>query len=134
MCSRPSWDVSQHKSWLPTEASTKKTEPVRARTNFLAWLGIYSFLLTISSAAITAIPLPFYIICLLTILLHVPKCLFLSRMAWKDLEQWRIQRWIRRIRHHVKEIIRCKGGNEYIKGNEKPTDRVIKRRRPICVS
>ena len=54
--------------------------------------------------------------------------------AWKDLEQWRIQLWIRRIRHHVKEIIRCKGGNKYIEGNEKPIDRVIKCRRPICVS
>ena len=31
----------------------------------------------------TAILLPFYIICLLTILLHVPKCLFLSRIALK---------------------------------------------------
>src|SRR5437588_874331 len=28
--------------------------------------------------------------------------------AWKDLKQWRIQRWIRRIMYHVKEIIRCK--------------------------
>ena len=72
------------KTPLPMEASTKKNEPVRARANFLAWLGINSFLLTISSAATTTtIPLPFYIICLLTILLHVPKCLFLSRMASK---------------------------------------------------
>ena len=39
---------------LRTEASTKKNEPVRARANFLAWLGIDSFLLTISSTAITA--------------------------------------------------------------------------------
>ena len=54
--------------------------------------------------------------------------------AWKDLKQWRIQRWIRRIRHHVKEIIYYKGGNKYIKGNEKPSNQVIKRRRPICIS
>ena len=54
--------------------------------------------------------------------------------VWKDLEQWRIQRWIKRIRHYIKEIICCKGGNKYIEGNEKPTDQVIKRRRPICVS
>jgi hypothetical protein len=36
-----------------TEASTKKNEPVRARANFLVWLGIDSFLLAIFSAAIT---------------------------------------------------------------------------------
>ena len=39
------------------------------------------------------------------------------KKAWKDLEQWRIQRWIERIPRHIQEIIRLKGGNEYRKGS-----------------
>jgi hypothetical protein len=33
--------------------------------------------------------------------------------AWKDLPQETIQHWIERIPHHISEIIRLKGGNEY---------------------
>jgi hypothetical protein len=33
--------------------------------------------------------------------------------AWVELEQWRIQAWIKRIPRHIKEIIRFKGGNGY---------------------
>ena len=36
--------------------------------------------------------------------------------AWNDLEQWRIQRWIERIPHHIKEVIKLEGGNEYKEG------------------
>jgi hypothetical protein len=36
--------------------------------------------------------------------------------AWRELEQWRIQRWIERIPRHIQEIIRLKGGNEYREG------------------
>ena len=36
--------------------------------------------------------------------------------AWEELEQWRIQAWIKRIPRHIKEVIRCEGGNNYIKG------------------
>jgi hypothetical protein len=33
--------------------------------------------------------------------------------AWEELEQWRINQWIMKIRDRVKEVIRLKGGNEY---------------------
>ena len=54
--------------------------------------------------------------------------------AWKDMPQEKIQRWIKRIPYHVQQIINCKGGNEYIEGNEVIETRVIKRRKPINVS
>ena len=36
--------------------------------------------------------------------------------AWRELEQWRIQRWIERIPRHIEEIIRLKEGNKYCEG------------------
>ena len=36
--------------------------------------------------------------------------------AWKDLEQWQIQRWIERIPRHIQRIIELEGGNEYQEG------------------
>jgi hypothetical protein len=38
------------------------------------------------------------------------------KQAWEELEQWRIQAWIERIPRHIKEVIRCEGGNEYREG------------------
>ncbi|EEH50356.2 uncharacterized protein PADG_06435 [Paracoccidioides brasiliensis Pb18] len=32
---------------------------------------------------------------------------------WNDLPQQKIQAWIERIAHHVKEIIRCSDGDEF---------------------
>ena len=34
--------------------------------------------------------------------------------AWKDLEQWRIQRWIEQIPHNIEQILKLEGGNEYL--------------------
>lgn len=43
------------------------------------------------------------------------------QLYWESLEQWRIQRWIERIPHHIQEIIRLNGGNEYSEGvGERP--------------
>jgi hypothetical protein len=98
-----------------TEASTKKNKPVYACANFLAWLSIAIF------TAITAIPLPFYKICLLIILLYMPKYLFLSRMALKTrILPYKLTFYIPKL--NIKEIIYYKGGNKYIKGNKKPTN------------
>jgi hypothetical protein len=36
--------------------------------------------------------------------------------AWKDLPQETIQAWVERIPHHIQEIIRLQGGNEYEEG------------------
>ena len=36
--------------------------------------------------------------------------------AWADLPQDKIQEWIAAIPHHIQEIIRLKGGNEYKEG------------------
>ena len=36
--------------------------------------------------------------------------------AWKDLPQATIQSFIERIPHHIAEIIRLEGGNEYEEG------------------
>jgi hypothetical protein len=36
--------------------------------------------------------------------------------AWEDLPQEQIQQWIQAIPFHIKEIIRCEGGNEYKEG------------------
>jgi hypothetical protein len=36
--------------------------------------------------------------------------------AWKDLPQEQIQQWIAAIPHHIREIIRLEGGNEYNEG------------------
>jgi hypothetical protein len=41
------------------------------------------------------------------------------KQEWDNLEQWRIQRWIERIPHHIQEVIRLKGGNEYAEGRSK---------------
>jgi hypothetical protein len=38
------------------------------------------------------------------------------RQAWQDLPQENIQQWIATIPYHIKEIIRCEGGNEYKEG------------------
>ncbi len=35
--------------------------------------------------------------------------------AWNELSQETIQGWIKRIMHHIQEIIRLEGGNEYVK-------------------
>jgi len=34
--------------------------------------------------------------------------------AWQDLPQEQIQQWITAIPDHIQEIIRLKGGNEYL--------------------
>jgi len=39
--------------------------------------------------------------------------------AWEDLDQSRIQMWIERIPHHIEEVIRLEGGNEYREGRPK---------------
>ena len=36
--------------------------------------------------------------------------------CWLDVPQFEIQAWIERIPHHIKEIIRLEGGNEYQEG------------------
>ena len=36
--------------------------------------------------------------------------------AWQELTQLRIQTWIERIPHHIQEVIRLAGGNEYKEG------------------
>ena len=51
--------------------------------------------------------------------------------AWDDLEQGRIQVWIRRIMRHVKQVIHLEGGNEYREGefymdDEKPRTRGLR--------
>jgi len=33
--------------------------------------------------------------------------------AWEDLEQWRIQWWVKYILYHIEQVIRLKSGNEY---------------------
>ena len=38
--------------------------------------------------------------------------------TWKELEQWRIQRWVRRIIRHIREVIRLEGGNDYREGGK----------------
>jgi hypothetical protein len=38
---------------------------------------------------------------------------------WNDMPQEKIQAWIERIPRHIKEIIRCEGGNEYREGRVK---------------
>jgi hypothetical protein len=42
--------------------------------------------------------------------------------AWNDLPQTSIQAWIERIPHHIQEIIRLKGGNEYQEGRRHKKD------------
>jgi transposase len=36
--------------------------------------------------------------------------------AWEDLPQKKIQEWIERIPHHIKQICQLEGGNEYPEG------------------
>ena len=38
------------------------------------------------------------------------------RKAWREMPQSKIRQWIERIVHHIKEVIRCEGGNEYKEG------------------
>ena len=38
--------------------------------------------------------------------------------CWKDLSQKRIQAWIERMPRHITEVIRLRGGNEYLEGRE----------------
>ena len=47
--------------------------------------------------------------------------------CWKKLPQSKIQEWIKRIPEHIKEIIKCGGGNEYKEGSGK------RKRNPDCV-
>src|SRR5271155_3117927 len=54
-----------------------------------------------------------------------------AEKAWDDLEQERIQAWIRRIMRHVKQVIHLEGGNEYREGefymdDEKPRTRGLR--------
>jgi len=44
--------------------------------------------------------------------------------CWQDLPQSKIQEWIEAIPHHVKEIIRLEGGNEYKEGRKKGEEKV----------
>ena len=37
--------------------------------------------------------------------------------TWNELEQWRIQRWVKRIIRHIREVIRLEGGNDYREGS-----------------
>jgi hypothetical protein len=39
--------------------------------------------------------------------------------AWLKLSTARIRIWIRRIIHHIKEVIRLEGGNNYIESSRK---------------
>lgn len=41
------------------------------------------------------------------------------KKAWNDMEQEKIQAWIQRIEHHIQEVIRLDGGNEYKEGRAK---------------
>ena len=38
------------------------------------------------------------------------------KRVWKELEQWRIQRWIERIPLRIPRIIELEGGKEYAQG------------------
>lgn len=40
--------------------------------------------------------------------------------AWNDLPQEKIQAWIQRLPAHIRKIIDCKGGNEYLEGRDYP--------------
>jgi transposase len=47
--------------------------------------------------------------------------------TWKELDQPRIQRWIRRIVRHIREVIELEGGNGYREGGEDtPIDQLSK--------
>lgn len=39
--------------------------------------------------------------------------------TWEEMPQSRIQAWIERIPHHIQEVIRLEGGNNYIEGRKK---------------
>jgi hypothetical protein len=41
------------------------------------------------------------------------------RKEWQDFEQSRLQAFVERIPWHIQQVIRCKGGNEYIEGRDK---------------
>ena len=55
--------------------------------------------------------------------------------AWKDLEQWQIQRWIEQIPRHIQKIIELHGGNEYQEGRMDGDSRPRKtnRRRAVAL-
>jgi transposase len=44
--------------------------------------------------------------------------------CWEDIPQKKIQEWIEAIPHHVAEVIRLKGGNEYKEGRKKGQEKV----------
>jgi len=41
------------------------------------------------------------------------EALYRWRKAWKNLPQEKIQQWILRLQHHIKEVIRLDGDNNY---------------------
>jgi hypothetical protein len=45
--------------------------------------------------------------------------------CWEDLSQSKIQEWIEAIPHHLAEIIRLKGGNEYKEGRKKGEEKAV---------
>ena len=45
-----------------------------------------------------------------------PEAMRVWRREWQELAQTRIQAWIERIPHHIQEVIRLEGGNEYKEG------------------
>jgi hypothetical protein len=49
--------------------------------------------------------------------------------TWKDLPQEHIQHWIERIMHHIQEVIRLEGGNEYKEGRITTNSRSWKNKR-----
>jgi len=53
--------------------------------------------------------------------------------VWDDLEQERIQAWIRRIMGHVKQVIRLEGGNNYREGDFDIEDKKPWKRRGLKV-
>ena len=54
--------------------------------------------------------------------------------AWQDLEQARIQRWIRRIIRHVREVVRLEGGNDYREGSmDSEVDKLAKQLNALSI-
>ena len=58
---------------------------------------------------------------------HALKTIWLT--AWNDLPQSQIQDWIKQIPHHIEEVIRLEGGNEYIEGRTEKDERSWKGKR-----
>ena len=51
--------------------------------------------------------------------------------VWLELEQKCIQAWIERIPHHIKEVIKLDGGNEYREGRKDSAERRRVRRKGV---